>query len=400
MTSPITAVEVAGTALDLSGIEYAVVVSHGRSQILAPSSPSTAEITLFGTVNSPAEILDELYITAYGTARFTGDVTDVRMEFLLDGTPRVTITAVGRLAKLGAALVDINFPHEMVDARVETILAATGLPYLNGATDALELFAVTEDIPVDAMQLLDNLAGDSGGTFFDTPHGQIVFESYGDRGSTANPGNWQAQTLTWQAEANSWDSFPTGITATVLPSDTVVYAPTWTKTQQGLINEVAITHGDPASVHTYTEASSVALYGLRATELTTGLRKTADADDRGAAILLAQAFPLWGLGQVSILVHEVASVPTRDLILAILNGSTVRVDDLPGAGPFDQFTGICEGWTEVYTPGEHVLTLSLSDPRMSYQTVPWDDVDLALTWANVDPTVQWYNVVNADDLAA
>ena len=400
MTSPITAVEVAGTALDLAGIEYAVTVSHGRSDILAPSSPSQAEITLYGTVNAPAEIADSLYITAYGTARFTGTVTDTRIEFLGDGTPRTTITAIGQLSKLGAVLVDVNFPHEMVDARVETILTATGLPYLNGATDALELFAVTEDIPVTAMQLLDDLAQGSGGTFFDTPHGQIVFESYGVRGQTANPGNWQAQTLTFAAEANSWDSFPTGIAATVLPSNIVVYAPTWTKTQQGLVNEVAITHADPPAVETYTDSGSVALYGLRATELTTGLRKNADSDARGAAILLAQAFPLWSLGQVSILVHEIASTPTRDLILAILNGSTVRVDDLPPNGPFDQFTGICEGWTEVYTPGEHVLTLSLSDPRMSYQTVPWNAVSGTLTWANVDSTVQWYNVVNADDLIA
>lgn len=400
MTSPITAVEVAGTALDLSGIEYAVTVSHGRSDILSASSASQAEITLYGTVNAPAEISDSLYITAYGTARFTGDVTDVRIEFLGDGTPRVTMTAIGRLSKLGAALVDVNFPHEMVDARVETILTATGLPYLNGATDALELFAITEDIPATAMDLLDGLAQGSGGTFFDTPHGVIVFESYGIRGQTANPGNWQAQLLTWQEEANAWDSFPTSLAATVPPPEAIVYAPTWTKTQQGLINEVAITHGDPPAVETYTDASSVALYGLRATELTTGLRKNADSDARGAAILLAQAYPLWGLGQISILVHTVANVPTRDTLLGILNGTTVQVSNLPATGPYTQFTGICEGWTEVYTPGEHVLTLSLSDPRMSYQTVTWADVDPALTWANVNPDLEWYNVVTADDLAA
>ncbi len=399
MTSPITAIEFAGTALNLDGVEYAITVSHGRSDILAPSNASQAEIILFGPLNTTPEITDSVYLTAYGDARFTGEVTDARIEFLGDGTARTTVTAIGRLAQLGNILVDVNFPHEMVDARVETILTATGLDYLNGATDTLELFAVNDDIPVTALSLLDSIAQDSGGTFFDMPDGRIVFESYGVRGQTANPGNWQAQTLTWQAETRQWDSFPTSLAALALPANAVVYAPTWSKTAQGLINEVSITHGDPPAVETYTDATSVALYGLKATELTTGLRKNADSDARGAAILLAQAYPLWNLGQVSVLVHTL-SVPTRDLLMVAQSGTTVQVSSLPTAGPYTQFTGICEGWTEVYTPGEHVLTLSLSDPRMSYQTVTWADVDPALTWANVNPDLEWYNVVVADDLAA
>lgn len=399
MTSPITAIEFAGTALNLNGVEYAITINHGRSDILSPSSPSEAEIILFGALNTAPEITDSVVVTAYGDARFTGEVTDCRVEFLGGGTARTTVTAIGRLAQLGNILVDVNFPHEMVDARVETILTATGLDYLNGATDALELFAVTEDIPVTALSLLDDLAGDSGGTFFDTPDGRIVFESYGVRGYTANPGNWQAQTQTWADLTRAWDSFPTEIATLALPSASIIYAPTWTKTAQGLINEVSITHGDPPAVDTYTDAASIALYGLKSTELTTGLRKQADADDRAAAILLAQAYPLWNLGQISVLVHTL-SVPTRDLLMVVLSGTTVQVNDLPAQGPFTQFTGICEGWTEVYTPGEHILTLSLSDPRMSYQTVTWANVDPALTWVNVNPILEWYNVVTADDLAA
>jgi hypothetical protein len=399
MTSPITAVSIAGTALNLAGIEYAVTVSHGRSDILSPSSASQAEITLFGDINAVAEITDTFTITAYSDARFTGTVTDVRVEFLGDGTARTTITGIGLLAQLGSTLVDVNFPNEQVDERVETILAATGLSYLNGASSALELFSVNEDIPQPATTLLDELAQWSGGTYFDTPDGRVVFESYGIRGETANPGNWQSQTQTWAELTREWDSFPTVIAALALPASSVVYAPTWTKTQQGLVNEVSVTHGSPAAVTTYTDSASVALYGLRATEITTGLRNLSDANARGAAILLAQAYPLWGLGQISVLVHTL-SAPVRDLLMVALNGTTIRVDSLPSQGPYTQFLGICEGWTEVYTPGEHVLTLSLSDPRMSYETVTWAGVDAALTWAGVDPDLEWYNVVTAGDLAA
>jgi hypothetical protein len=46
------------------------------------------------------------------------------------------------------------------------------------------------------------------------------------------------------------------------------------------------------------------------------------------------------------------------------------------------------------------MTLSISDPRYSYQTVQWGDVDPTLTWGQVNASVIWYNVVTADDLAA
>jgi hypothetical protein len=90
----------------------------------------------------------------------------------------------------------------------------------------------------------------------------------------------------------------------------------------------------------------------------------------------------------------------RNDVLALLNGSRVIIDDLPAGGPYTQFQGIVEGWSETFTPGRHLVTLSLSDPRYSYQTVPWSGVEPTLTWGNVNTTIQWYNVVNADDLLA
>jgi hypothetical protein len=401
MTTPVTNVRVNGVELDFDGIEYAITVSHGRPDVLSQSSPSSAQIVLYGPTNLHVEIADQLRIGAYGICRFYGTVTDARMEFLgpQSGVARMTITAIGQLAKLGARLVDVSFPHEMVDERVETILAATGLDYLNGATDALELFAVSEDIPEPAINLLDELAQWSGGTFFDTPDGRIVFESYGIRGQTANPGNWASQTQTWDDLDRTWDSFPTSLAALQIPPSSVVYAPAWTKSQQGLINQVALTHGNPPNVDVYTDADSVTAYGLRETELTTGLRKTADANARGAAILLAQARPLWNLGQVSVLVHTLDTT-TRDLLMVAQSGTTISVSNLPAQGPYTQFIGITEGWTEVYTPGQHIMTLSLSDPRFSYQTVTWADVPPALVWEDVNPGLEWYNAVTADDLEA
>jgi hypothetical protein len=87
-------------------------------------------------------------------------------------------------------------------------------------------------------------------------------------------------------------------------------------------------------------------------------------------------------------------------VLALVSGATVIVNDLPEPAPFNQFQGIVEGWGETYTPGQHIITFSVSDPRYSYQTVTWAEVDATLIWGDVEPNLEWYNVVNAGDLIA
>jgi hypothetical protein len=81
-----------------------------------------------------------------------------------------------------------------------------------------------------------------------------------------------------------------------------------------------------------------------------------------------------------------------------VSGDLVIVDDLPAQGPYDVFEGIVEGWTDNYSQGNHTLTMSLSDPRFSYQTLKWVDVLPALTWGEVDAAAQWFEIVSNNDL--
>lgn len=396
MTSPITSLTIAGSPVRLSDVDYNVTVSHGRSDVFQQSNPSNMQATIRGPVS--VDVTDAVVIEAYGRSRFVGEVTDVRVEFLgpLSPVAVTTFTAIGVLHKLGSALVAVAFPLQTVRERVEAVLDSTGYTFLNGATDELDLYAVTEDVPVPAMDLLDGLATTSGATFFDTPSGVIVFESYGVRGQTANPGIWAVQTGTWASQTAQWDDFPSTLGQVELPADAVIFAPTWSKNVTGIINRVAITYKDDA-IYAAQDADSVAQYGNRSTELTTGLEAEADAIARANAILLAQARPLWNLGQVSVIVDELDE-PTRDLVLAVQSGTTVLVTDMPYQGPVVGFLGICEGWTETYVPGQHVLTFSLSDRRYSYQTVTWGEVPPALAWEDVNPMLEWFNAVTPEIL--
>ena len=404
MTSPISHIIIGGVTLDLDDVEYQVSITHGRNDIKSQPEASTAVIVIRGSAGLNVNLSDSVDINSWSTTRFTGEVSDIQITHLSSVPPvaLTTVTAIGNLSNLGGRITGASgYASETVYARAEEILTDSGETFLNGGTSTLELYSVSAGNaqPQTCLDGLQALAEWSGGTYFDTPNGYIVFESYGSRGLTAFAGVWSALINPWSAYEQTWDSFPTSYAGTMLPGNGIVFTPSWNQNQVSIINDVSVSHGDPASYHEAEDASSIATYGRRALTLETGLKTTGDATSRANAILLAQALPLWNLGNISILVDQLTE-PDRNLVLNLISGSAVVVNDLPEPAPFSQFLGIVEGWSETYTPGQHILTLSISDPRYSYQTVTWGGVDPALTWGSVNPEVIWYNVVTSDDLAA
>jgi hypothetical protein len=405
MTSPVTAITIGGVSLDFGDVDYSVQVQHGRNDITSTPEASSCQIVVYGSDGVAADIGEPFYIEAYGFARFTGNVTDVQISHLSSNPPTAvtTIIGMGQLAKLGQAVTGVGgYPHESAFDRADTILTDSGLAYINGGNTTLQIHEISpsNEKPQSCLNALTELAAWSGATFFDTPEGLIAFEDYGNRGLTAFGGTWTAQTETWGSYNQSWGSFPTDDASLNFPADAVVFTPTWSKTLSGLVNDVTVKYGgDGDLIEQSDDPGSIALYGRRAYVLDTRLRQIGDAQTRAANILAAQALPYWNLGQISVRV-DLLSVPERDNVLAIVNGKTVNIPNLPQPAPYDSFTGIVEGWAETYTPGTHVMTLSISDPRYSYETVTWGEIDPTLTWGNVNATVIWYNVVKADDLAA
>ena len=51
-----------------------------------------------------------------------------------------------------------------------------------------------------------------------------------------------------------------------------------------------------------------------------------------------------------------------------------------------------------YNGGNHTLTLSISDPRFSYQILKWADVIPDITWGEVYDQARWFEVVSNNDL--
>ena len=400
----ISEIQLAGVALDLDSVEYQVQIQHGRSDVTASPQPSNAQIIIRGSVGVNVEISDELVIKAYGFHRFTGNISDITISHLSSVPPVAitTLTGIGELSRVGFTEVGVGgYPHETVSQRVDDVLTAVGLPYLNGADTNVELHSISSGNaqPTDALSYLGLVAQWTGATFYDDPFGRIVFESYGNRGITSFSGTWSNQIGTWADNTVTWGSFPVDAVPTVIPDTDIIFTPTWSKTRQTIINSVTVLGYNDSHETTQTDSASIAAYGLREYRLNTEIRFSADVTDRAGNIITAQANPLYSLGSVSILVHNLDST-TRDQVLELVSGMSVSLSGLPQPAPLANFLGIVEGWGEVYTPGEHILTLSLSDPRYSFQTVTWGEVDPALEWGDVAAGLQWFEILTDDSLAA
>jgi hypothetical protein len=413
MTPPINEITIAGATVDLGVVEYQVSISHGRNDVTAQPEASDASIIVRGSTGVDAEIADTVTIEAYGAPRFTGQITDIGITHLPSpaGNPvAVTqITAMGNLSKLG--LIEVGaagYPEQDVQDRAQAILADVGLPSLNNTRPGITLEAQPPtDFAPTAYDALQDLARQIGATFSDRPNGFISFESYGLRGIVYQEGAWGGQQFPWDNydPALEWGDLPTGTTvpeqAYFVPSAGVTFTPSWSAQLQPVINTVNVSYGsnDPQDTVTASDSGSIAAYGRREFTLETQIKSSLDATDRAQSIITAQAVPLYQLEAISVLVHLLGSTD-RDELLALVEGRRVIVSDLPQPGPFTQFQGIVEGWAETYTPGQHILTLSISDPRYSFQVATWAEVDPALEWGDVDPAVQWYNVITPEDLAA
>lgn len=400
----ITEITLNSVPLDLATVEFEVQIQHGRADVQSAPQPSNSQIIIRGPVGVNVEISDFIEIKAYGFHRFTGQVSDVTLTHLSSVPPIAvsTITSIGELSRVGFTEVGASgFLQETVSQRVEDILTAVGLPFLNGADPVLSLHAITGgDIdPTDALSYLAYLAETTGATYYDDPYGRIVFESYGNRGTTSFAGAWSSQLGTFNDNPVPWSSFPVDQVPTNIPGTDIIWAPTWSLTRQTVINSVTVLGHNDTHETTQTSAASIADYGLREYRLNTDIRLSAGVLSRAEAIITAQAIPFYNLGSISILVHNLGNVD-RDKVLELVSGMGVTVENLPQPAPEPYYFGIVEGWGEIYTPDQHIITLSLSDPRYSLQTIPWDDVDPVLEWGQVPASLKWFETITSRDLAA
>ena len=408
----VTAISIAGSPASLTDVEYNVAIYHGRNDVTEAPQPSNAQIVLIctGDYSIPVALGDTVTIQAYSVNRFTGRVSDLTVTHATTGGDQepyttVTITAMGNLARLGNYWTgDAGYAAETLDIRADNILGATPQTYTIEAEPDVALTAYTGGL-ASVQDLMAQLCEWTGATLYDKPDGSVYFESYTRRGYTYSDAAWDELTGTWSSYSGTWNdqynpttSAPAPVS---LPAGAVVWEPVWTATTNTVLNDVTISYGtnDPQDTLQLTDSGSISLFGTRAIELVTGLESSDDATNRAQLVLTSQSQQRWQLGTVEVLMDELTSIQ-RTAVLALTSGDRVLVTDLPQPAPYTQFIGVVEGWGETYTPGEHRLSLSLSDPRYSYAVVTWGEAPAAADWANVPALNDWADIVLPADLAA
>lgn len=404
----ITEIAINGTPLNLDNVEWAIAIDHGRNDITSQPQASTAELIIRNFTNIPATIADLLTVEAYGIPRFTGIVSDTEIshEYSNTGNPvgRLRITAMGYLAQLALYSVgSAGYAEETLDDRVTEILTATGFTYTANTEPYMVLLAQDPGNTQSAFQALSELCLNTGATMCDLPDGSILFESYTRRGIGYNSATWAGVNDIWDDVDYVWsdvyESTSAVPTPVELPNNGVVWEPIWRQSIVPVINEAIVNYGDPIAGITFTDNTSVGIYGLRTATINTTLADMTDAYDRASHIVQTQAYPRYGLTQIQIYVDRLDS-GTRTDVLGLIQGSRILINNLPQPAPLLTYLGVVEGWSESYTPQGYFITLSVSDPRYSYAMCSWADVDAALEWGDVSGTIQWYDVVLPGDLAA
>jgi len=390
-----------GSTIDMSTVDFNVTIMHGRSVVTDIPTASSAQLVIRGAAGPVMEISDYLVVSFNGQPRFSGKISNIDVSFSGTNPPTAitTVTGMGNLAELG--LVDVGasgFVEETVRQRVEAILVSSGVTFLNGGDANITVKAVpaVDAVITTAWNGIADMATQSGATFYDTPSGEIIYEDYGNRGQTTLTGIWSLQTSDWANTAGTWASIAPGINGTTIDGAGIILSPTWTKQLEPLINDITVTYGTDQSVQ-QTDSASIAAYGRREYLLNTTISNVNDATIRGGQVITAQANPLWDLGQISILVNLLDAATTLE-VMKLISGSLLRIYNLPAQGPYDDYTGIVEGWADSYNGGNHTLTLSISDPRFSYQILKWQDVIPDITWGEVYAQTQWFEVVSNNDL--
>jgi hypothetical protein len=406
----VTEVEVAGQALDPCDVLHTVTVDHGRSEWGADPEPSAATITVLASMLPPWSAGDTIHLAGPAGPVFTGRITDRALEHD-QGLAMVTATATGALASLGRRVIgDVPWPVEPAQVRAARILAlaADGGPWRIQEPGGEPQVTARDVDAQPALRLLTEIAASTGGTLFDTPTGEVVYQPLPARQTPLYPFQWLdfAPDLRWRDVAPDLRWRDLGVSPAArptldIPACLIGWQPAWSSTAAAIINTARVVYGPPPPdegtdrpVQVATDERSIARHGRRDLRIDTQLQDAADAADRARRIITTQARDRWQMPEAVVLLRD-ASGPQRTALLGLRCGDRVRLHGIPApspAGSGGTWEGLVEGWRLEQATEEGgvvaVMTLRLSDPLLSLAVQRWRDAPPALRWRGMG-TRKW-----------
>lgn len=154
-------------------------------------------------------------------------------------------------------------------------------------------------------------------------------------------------------------------------------------------NNVTITYKANAQ-ESALDASSIAIYGQQAYQITTSLENSADALAQAEFYLTLRAFPQ---AQFKSITFPISSPEIdnedRDSLLGVFMGMPVNIINLPLNITNGEFQGFVEGWTFSAGYNSLYLTLTVSPTAYSLQAMRWNGVPVTETWNTINAGLEW-----------
>ena len=398
-------------SIKIDGVEYKNValanlnIGSGRNDIYTQAIAGYCNLTLINLNDTSIAAQINSALTVYvnnsagvPVAIFGGSITDLIVGVQSGGSigisQTISITALGALSRLPKVLTEGVLSKDLDGVQIDTILSSalfstwnqvpaattwndldptttwsqafnTGLGEID--TGNYDLAARTSSV-TDIYSLVSDLATSGLGYLYENSAGQISYADSTHRTTYLSANGY--------VNLSANDAFASGLQTAVRAGD--------------VRNYITLTYKNGAQV-TNSDATSIALYGTLAQNITTSLENSADATSQAAFYLELRALPQANFNQISFpLGSPEIDNSDRDNLLGVFMGMPVNIADLP-VNMGSNFQGFVEGWQ--FQAGINSLTVSLYVTPVAYslQAFRWTNVPVVETWNTIEPTLEWLN---------
>lgn len=376
---PNAVVTIGGTAYEndtLAGLR----INYGRTTVWEQARAGYATIQILNTnnANNLYEVNDTVTITiedSTGTpvTIFTGKVRDISAEMAAFGDVSSvaieTISAVSVFAEMARVVVGTStYPKEYEGARISTIFTQAGVAVDVVDSGVYELQARASS-PSDAYSLAANYAQMAFGYIYETTSGEVGYA------------NESRRTI----ETQTYGYFNIGL------NDILWQGISSQRSFNDITNDVLLTYKNGQTV-TSSDAASIATYGTLSASISTELEDTGEAQINADRYVQLRAYPETSVNSFVVPIDSPnVSNADRDEFINIYMGLPIQILNLPVPIIHVAYRGFVEGWAWNISDNQAFLTVISTDSTLSLAPTRWQDVSATLTWATVDPALQWFN---------
>ena len=400
------------TITDITLVGFSV--TSGRTDVNAQAQAGYAAIRILNLTNqvytwgiNTAVTIEVKDSTSTFVPIFGGRISDIAVGVEQTGSEAtvtvIDIYALGALAKLQNAVWEGSLSKALDGAQIRTILESLLTnawnevpPSLTWATyNATETWENAQNVgigtidageyemisrsasSVNMYSYVSDIANSGIGYLYEDANGLI---SYGDADHRQD---YLIANGYVNLDANH--ALADGIRSTIRQGD--------------IVNDLVINYKNNfGTSYTYTDQTSIDLFGLYARTINSLLDEDADAQAVAERFVNFRSTPKSKFDSITFaLQNPELSDSNRNSLLNVFMGMPVAIANLPANINSGSFVGYVEGWTFRSTLSGLSVSLTLSPTEFWTVAQDWDQVTATLTWADVDDTLTWQNATGVID---